>query len=290
MQLADWAKQWNAPYLLCSDQLEFKQWPDAGWLDWVPADVMASILAKHPGSSLAPLRDAVRATARDKNFRVVYSDAVRFLVTYKYGGIYFDADILLLRSMQPFSALNFVYEWGSLPNKTNTAIVGLQQGNTLGLTLIKTALDKAIKVNGTSGNVTFDMWAFKSVFHPLHIFDGMPAEVQSSVHVLPSALFDPLWVTVDSLGVGKYPSNNVTQLHLFRSFKEAFGKPPAHLQLPTRMTDIFQGAFAYHWHNNWNAPFVNESVMGQLSGEYSAFVQGQRPNQAGLTFKACRRV
>ena len=44
------------------------------------------------------------------------SGVMRFLVTYKYGGIYYDMDMVLLRDFKPLLNQNFAYQWGSSTN------------------------------------------------------------------------------------------------------------------------------------------------------------------------------
>ncbi|KAF9301264.1 hypothetical protein BGZ74_006931 [Mortierella antarctica] len=60
---------------------------------------------------------------------VAFSDEVRFLILYWYGGMYLDADTLLLRDMSPIydTGLEFAYEWSNL-KIYNTAIMKLDKG------------------------------------------------------------------------------------------------------------------------------------------------------------------
>jgi mannosyltransferase OCH1-like enzyme len=44
----------------------------------------------------------------------IVSDAVRFVVLHKFGGMYIDADILLLHDLQPFYMYEFAYLWSTL--------------------------------------------------------------------------------------------------------------------------------------------------------------------------------
>ncbi|KAG0026960.1 hypothetical protein BGZ81_005976 [Podila clonocystis] len=61
---------------------------------------------------------------------VAFSDEVRFLILYRYGGMYLDADTLLLRDMSPIydTGLEFAYEWSNL-KIYNTAIMKLDMGS-----------------------------------------------------------------------------------------------------------------------------------------------------------------
>ncbi|KAG0076246.1 hypothetical protein BGZ92_002509, partial [Podila epicladia] len=44
---------------------------------------------------------------------------------------------------------------------------------------------------------------------------------------------------------------------------------------------FFQGAYAYHWHNNWATPIEPKSWMGHMRQAYDDFVAGRRPNLYG---------
>ncbi|KAG0205337.1 hypothetical protein BGX28_003045 [Mortierella sp. GBA30] len=61
---------------------------------------------------------------------VALSDEARFLILYRYGGMYLDADVLLLRDMSPFydSGKEFAYEWSST-QMYNTAVLRLKRGS-----------------------------------------------------------------------------------------------------------------------------------------------------------------
>ncbi|KAG0321756.1 hypothetical protein BGZ99_003689 [Dissophora globulifera] len=60
---------------------------------------------------------------------VALSDEARFLILYRYGGMYLDADVLLLRDMSPLydSGMEFAYEW-SYTQQYNTAVLRLNRG------------------------------------------------------------------------------------------------------------------------------------------------------------------
>ncbi|KAF9330887.1 hypothetical protein BG006_006198 [Podila minutissima] len=60
---------------------------------------------------------------------VAFSDEARFLILHRYGGMYLDADTLLLRDMSPIcdTGLEFAYEWSNL-KIYNAAIMKLDKG------------------------------------------------------------------------------------------------------------------------------------------------------------------
>ncbi|KAF9541321.1 hypothetical protein EC957_003223 [Mortierella hygrophila] len=63
---------------------------------------------------------------------VALSDEARFLILNRYGGMYLDADVILLRDMSPFydAEMEFAYEWS---NRLlyNTAILRLNKGSSV---------------------------------------------------------------------------------------------------------------------------------------------------------------
>lgn len=278
-QLEKWAQEWNAPYFLCSDQLRFRHWSNDEWLDWLPPSMLEA--AANSTINATALHAAVRACAQSGS-RVSYSDAVRFLVLYKFGGIYTDGDVLLLRNMEPLGHFDFVYEWSFVKGGTNTAVFGARQQSPFAAAVIQAALEKSITVNASG--VAFDLRLFNGLFHPLTVLRRVPAQIAEHVQPLPSIPFDPIWLTVDT---PTGANHNITQIHKVRSWKDFFVKPPAHLVPPQQPADIFKGAFTHHWHNSWHMPFEETSLIGQLVSTYDKFLLGQEPNSYGVTAVPC---
>ncbi len=69
-----------------------------------------TIIDFYSNSSLSSL---YASHLRPQNMAIV-SDAVRFVVLHKFGGMYIDTDILLLRDLQPFYIHEFAYLWSIL--------------------------------------------------------------------------------------------------------------------------------------------------------------------------------
>lgn len=283
-QLEQWAKEWDAPYFLCSDQLQFRRWQDDAWLDWLPPTLLAKAIGNATDTSA--LHAAVRASAASGS-RVSYSDAVRFLVLYKYGGIYTDGDVLLLRKLEAFTHYDFLYEWSFVKQGMNTAVFGAAQKSPFTAAVIQVALKTAVTVNATTGNVTFDVVKFNSVFHPMAVLRRVPPKIAARVEALPSIPFDPVWLTLDT-PAGK--THNLTQIHVLRAWKDFFVKPASYMTTPAVATDVFKGAFTHHWHNTWSAPFVESSLIGQLVSIYDRFLEGKQPNSYGLKATLCAPI
>lgn len=109
---------------------------------------------------------------------VVLSDMARFVLTHRFGGIYLDADTLLLRDWEPLFQWSgaFGYRWSRL-EKYNTAVLKMRRNTALGSMLFKTAL-----ANGLD-------------FHPMTISRySQDAGFEALLRRLPDALFDPAWL------------------------------------------------------------------------------------------------
>jgi hypothetical protein len=197
---------------------------------------------------------------------------MRFLVLYKYGGIYTDADVLLLRSLEPFAHYDFVYEWSFVKEGMNTTVFGARKESPFAEAVIKAALAAAFKVDTTTGSATFDAGSFSGTFHPLNVLSRVPAEIAANIEALPSIPFDPLWLTVDAKGGGQH---NINHIHRLRAWGDFLSEPPSYMTAPAVPTDVFKGAFAHHWHNTWSASLVNASLMGQAVEVYDQFLVGK---------------
>ena len=274
-QLSVWAKEWNASYLVCSDQLQLRTWSDDGWLDWLPSSLLGAI---QNNATMDSLREAVRLSATSGS-KVSYSDAVRFLLLYKFGGIYIDADVLLLRNMEPFSHYEFVHEW-SWTEDINTAIMGSRRQSAFTAHMIQAAMSKAVGISST-GRVSFNLGQFNDHLYPLGLFTRLPAELAKQVHVLPSMLFDPIWLVADMQHVQDSALQWASGL---RTWDDVFQPAVSNVYLPADIRDICRGAYAFHWHNRWDKPFVASSVMGLLSRSYGGFFSRSSPDAEGKLF------
>ncbi|KAF9337058.1 hypothetical protein BG006_006382 [Podila minutissima] len=78
---------------------------------------------------------------------VALSDEARFLILYRYGGMYLDADVLLLRDMSPFydAGREFAYEWSNT-EMYNTAVLRLKQNSSVARRILDGAKARAKEV------------------------------------------------------------------------------------------------------------------------------------------------
>lgn len=157
-----------------------------------------------------------------------YSDFARILLLYNYGGCWFDLDCFFLRSFDPifynFSNEICLYQWATQKYPNNAIFISLERRSDK----MKVNIEFIINLNKGWGfqeaNLTFDK--------PLNFL------------VLPCSWFDGSWI--------KNPYNirvddffeNTTKIYNFNNF--------------------FKGSFCYHWHNRWNKPIHENSIINQL--------------------------
>ncbi|KAM0790543.1 hypothetical protein ACM66B_003411 [Microbotryomycetes sp. NB124-2] len=166
---------------------------------------------------------------------VVLSDMARFVLTHRFGGVYLDADTLLLRDWEELFNWHgsFAYRWSRL-EKYNTAVLKMQRGSAIGNFLFRTAV-----ANGLD-------------FHPMTISRyTKDAKLEGLLLRLPDALFDPAWLNTE------YYQRDRPPFPYFKRFEDFFETPKEIAAAPSAVgfEGFFQGSFSYHYHNGWWMPF-----------------------------------
>lgn len=188
---------WAAPFLhpRFNDIIKFKLWNTAQQLDSIPEirhhwrtqTVFRSNLKQVKAPDLEaelPIEGEWAASSAEKkndHLSVTLSDMVRFLLCHRYGGIYLDADTVLLRDWEELwvSKAAFAYRWSKIP-RYNTAVLRLNKNSALGTFILRTAVKN-----------DFD-------FHPATITRYMKdAHLHDLLMELPDALFDPAWLGIE---------------------------------------------------------------------------------------------
>ncbi|CAG8569847.1 12164_t:CDS:1 [Racocetra fulgida] len=207
---------------------------------------------------------------------VKLSDLVRFVVLHKYGGIYIDSDVLLVRDMRPlyYANFEFSYRW-SMKNEYNTAVLRLWKQSSSSEMVIRGAIKNNMD------------------FHPFNIRKYLSTYENSSVqetnkliYMLPSALFDPLWLKRDRIQTKSVLSPN------FRKFDDFFNSSIIPDEIPgldpttfdgspldiRNIDNFFRGIFTYHWHNQWKTKIHPTSWIGIIQTAYDEFLSGKQKN------------
>ncbi|MEW9668169.1 glycosyltransferase [Ammoniphilus sp. 3BR4] len=178
------------------------------------------------------------------------SDFFRFVALYKYGGIYIDMDIMFLRDMSRLIRnfhSEFCYQWSSQPF-ANSAVLKLRQHSKNAQKL----LTRCIRVKSC---------------HPRKVL-RLDYNIDLDLLVLPCPFFDPLWPHHDR--EDKYKAAPFQRFEdFFRKFDKKFQrKPTIH-----SYRDFFPGAFAYHWHNVWDAHEHKNSYFGFFDQEFDSILR-----------------
>lgn len=158
------------------------------------------------------------------------SGVMRFLVLYKFGGIYFDMDMVLLRDFKPILGQDFAYQWGSSTDFAKerrweedchgpcAAMLGAVKGSQF----IEDCMERLIQTPATGGTCyDEDMLGYVYAKRPFTVF--------------PSTFFNTEWL------VGKTDKDESRRLDACM-----FDFPIS------ERADLFEGVFAWHWHNSSN--------------------------------------
>jgi hypothetical protein len=155
-----------------------------------------------------------------------YSDMVRSILLYSYGGCWFDLDCFFLRSFDPLF-YNYeneicVYQWENQNYPNNAIYISLEPKSE------KMKKNIEFIINRNRG------WGFQEA--------NLNFDLQLDMLVLPCSWFDSLW-TEKTININSF-FNYTNNSYNFNNF--------------------FKGAFCYHWHNQWNKKIENNSILEQL--------------------------
>lgn len=169
-----------------------------------------------------------------------YVNLLRILILAAYGGVYLDSDVLVLNSLAPLAnyGKDFWYRWSN-QKYCNNAVLFFEKGSPA----IQALAKEIIKLGGV-----------KKAASLCHC-KRMTPRVGTLVEMLPSAYFDPSWVMYDKqlTATQRYASKQYGAFSFGSYFFQA--KQIAHAR-----DGFFPGAFAYHWHNQFDEPFGNNSI------------------------------
>jgi len=158
------------------------------------------------------------------------SGVMRFLVLYKFGGVYYDMDMVLLRDFKPILGQDFAYQWGSstdFPKERRweedcygpcAALLGVVKGSHF----IEDCMERLVATPPTGGTCyDEDMLSYVYAKRPFTVF--------------PSTFFNTEWLI------------SKTDKPLAQALNPQWFDTP--LQ---DLNHLFLEAFAWHWHNSSN--------------------------------------
>lgn len=161
-----------------------------------------------------------------------FSDFFQLFVLYLYGGVYFDADQVLLRDMWPLYGMHFVYQWSFDQQKFNNAVQGLRKGHGLKIVRHGGKLERKGCCRGW-GNA---IWSAK-----IMRMSG------TATYALPCSAWDPFWLRMDGHISGEMSRPSIkwpepaSRNWLFQSLHADYG-------------EWYAGAFGIHWHGGAGGP------------------------------------
>ena len=144
-------------------------------------------------------------------------DFFRLLILYKYGGFYIDMDVLVLRNMRPLNNLQFLYQWGT------SGFSDFEPNITMNGAVMR--LDKESSLSLEFLEILKQTPPSKNTFC---WGNKMYSSInKNDLFVLPGVWFNSEW-----------GFENTTLEYAFKDIG---------------YVDFFDGAFAWHWHNKWDA-------------------------------------
>jgi hypothetical protein len=156
-----------------------------------------------------------------------YSDTVRYVLLYKYGGCWFDLDCLILRTFDTvfntYGSEICVYQWGNQNFPNGAIYISLEPKSEKMKKNIEFIIERNRGWGFCEANLTYDL--------PLDML------------VLPTSWFDSAWIK-NPYNIGADIFSEIDKIYTFDNF--------------------FTGAFCFHWHNRWEMPIHEKSIMNQL--------------------------
>lgn len=150
------------------------------------------------------------------------SDLLRILALHKYGGIWIDMDIILLRDFKPLLDQEYLYQWGGDTDFSNFGCCGtvmsLKKNSELSNLLINEILTSPI-IGGTT------IWG-KDLFAKVYR--------KFRYNILPSTFFNTEWLMSK---IDEPLSNQILEMWFENDCPDEL---------------LFLEAFAWHWHNSSN--------------------------------------
>ncbi|KAJ7164995.1 glycosyltransferase family 32 protein [Mycena filopes] len=180
-------------------------------------------------------RTGSKSSTEYDRLSVILSDMARFVLCHRFGGVYLDADTILLRDWEELWGWKgaFAYRWSRL-EKYNTAVLRMNRGSALGSFLFRTALRNGLD------------------FHPMTVSRyTKDAHLEGLLLRLPDALFDGAWLNTEFYQRDRPPQPYFTEFGDFFDTPEQSSAAPQALGFD----GFFKGSFSYHFHNFWWKPF-----------------------------------
>jgi len=172
------------------------------------------------------------------------TDMFRWIVLSIYGGVYTDADTLMLRDIRDIKINNWSSKWGVDPF-AECCILKLEKGSDAYEQMFRNDPQNPQCFLNIQNNLP---QAFSYKYDNLRITS------------LPSAFFDIVW--------NEWGNEKLKFLN-FNTFPKFFELTDKEVTIDT----FFKGCFAFHWHNRWDAPELKNSFAGRLNVDLDRIIK-----------------
>lgn len=151
----------------------------------------------------------------DDNMCYLEGDVFRLLILHKYGGFYIDMDVLVLKDMSPLNNFEFLYQWGTSGFNSNEPQITMNG-----------AIMRLNKESELSSEFLEKILSTPPVINTTAWGNSMYSKIENNdLIILPGVWFNSEW---GFEGTSNNPFKNIGDV------------------------DLFDGAFAWHWHNRWD--------------------------------------
>jgi hypothetical protein len=158
-------------------------------------------------------------------------DLFRLLILHKYGGFYIDMDVLILRDMTPLNDFEFLYQWG-------TSGVNINEPNMR----MNGAIMRLNKISDLSNEM---LELLTKITPNINSFDwgsNLYSKItKNKILVLPGIWFDSEWGFEMTIHNPFNKNDNI---------------------------ELFDGAYTWHWHNQWDADIHEESKFSLIEKKH----------------------
>ena len=171
---------------------------------------------------------------KDYNYKFTttyyYSDYLRYLLLYNYGGCWFDLDCFILRSFDPifknYEEEICVYQWENQNHPNNAIFISLKPN------CVKMKKNIEFIINRNKG------WGFQQ--------SRLTYDLPLDMLVLPCSWFDAGWINTRH-------TTNESFKYFFKETDKVYN-----------FENFHKGSFCYHWHNKWNDTIEENCILLQL--------------------------
>jgi len=179
-----------------------------------------------------PLENHSHLTARD-SLHYMQSDLLRILLLWKYGGVWFDMDMVLLRDFKPILDQDYMHMWGIYTDFANDGAMASVVAGRKGSEFSKIFMEELINTPQTHETINGSTCWSKNLFATMY--------QKNKYTIFPATFFN-------------------TEMHMPEGCVELesqwWGKPLEDLD------QLFLETFAWHWHNGGGRLVVNEMCEG----------------------------